>query len=115
MADVIRLYENTFNLDHKFGMQDPNWRQCVYDHRQQIIEHSVEVSFTLEHAHQWRYRLQEFIKAKYNLPYEVVWIVFWLNNFQNLDYDGGVLKVLIPRENYLNELYHAMGGTVIYT
>lgn len=115
MAGVTRLLDESNMYTHKLGMQDPNWRQCVYDHRKQILDHSTLVTFTMEHAHQWRYRLQEFINVKYNLPFDVVWIVFWINNLQNPDHDGGVLKLYVPQEDYLLKLYNAMGSNVLYT
>lgn len=115
MAGVVGLYENDSDISHRFGMQNQAWRQCVYDHRKQIIEHSRTVTFTLEHAHQWRYRLQEFLKAKYNFPTDAVWIVYHINNFQNIDNDGGIMKIYVPEENYLVDLYNAMGSNILYT
>ncbi len=115
MSDVTRLCDDSDLFSHKLGMQDPNWRQCVYDHRKQLLENSTQVNFSLEHAHQWRYRLQEFINVKYNLPYDVVWIVFWLNNLQNPDHDGGVLKLYVPHYDYLTKLYNAMSSNTLYT
>ena len=101
---VTRLSE-WLDVDHKFGMQDPAWRQMVYDYRLWLLARSTRVQFTMPDAHQWRFRLQEFIKKKYNLPYDAVWIVFFLNNLSNIEYDGGVLTIEIPETSVLEELY----------
>lgn len=101
---VTRLSEWS-DIDHKFGMQDPKWRQMVYDYRIWLLARSTRVSFTMPDAHQWRFRLQEFIEKKYNIPYDAVWIVFFLNNLSNIEYDGGVLTLEIPELQVLEDLY----------
>jgi hypothetical protein len=91
--------------DHKFGMHDPAWRQMVYDYRLWLLARSTRVTFTMPDAHQWRFRLEEFIQNKYRIPYDAVWIVFYLNNLTSIEYDGGVLTLEIPESTVLEELY----------
>lgn len=108
MATSVKRLSDLSSYDHKFGMQDPSWRQTVYDHRLLIIKKAHQVEFTMEHAHRWRFRLQEFMKLKYNLPYDAFWIVCLINNFQNIDCDGGTIDVLFPDLSHLEELYTGM-------
>jgi len=91
--------------EHKLGMHDAAWRQVVYDHRLWLRERSIAVTFSLADAHQWRYRLQEFLKKKYSYPYDAMWIVLLINSIENADCDGGVLYLLVPELTYVQELY----------
>lgn len=101
----VKRLSDWSDTEHKFGMQDPKWRQMVYDYRLWLLARSTRVSFSMPDAHQWRYRLQEFINKKYMLPYDSVWIVFYLNNLTNVEYDGGVLTLEIPELQVLEDLY----------
>ena len=101
---ITRLTD-TLASSQKFGANDPKWRQMVYDYRLWLLENATRVSFTMPDAHMWRYRLQEFIMRKYQIPQAAVWIVFYLNNLTNIDYDGGVLTLEIPELQVLEDLY----------
>lgn len=101
---VTRLTDSTPST-HKFGAQDPKWRQIVYDHRLWLLRRATRVLFDMPDAHRWRYRLQEFIYHKYKIPQDAVWIVFYLNNLSNIEYDGGVLTLEIPELQVLEDLY----------
>lgn len=103
---------NTWSdVEHKFGMQDVAWRQVIYDHRLWLKKRATVVNFSMPDAHQWRYRLQEFLKKKYQLPYDTQWIVYFLNNLENVEYDGGVYSLLIPSLSDLETLYTAYQET----
>lgn len=108
---VVRLTDRSvYNL--RFGAQDPKWRQFVYDYRLWLLERATRVSFSMADAHRWRYRLQEFIVHKYSVPQDAVWIVFYLNNLTNLEYDGGVLTLEIPELQVLSDLYELYKGSL---
>ena len=108
---VSRLTDST-TLDLKFGASDPKWRQFVYDYRLWLLKKATRVSFSMPDAHRWRYRLQEFIVHKYNVPQAAVWIVFYLNSITNNDYDGGVLTLEIPELQVLEDLYEMFRGSL---
>ena len=108
---VTRLTDTTL-YNSMFGAEDPKWRQFVYDYRLWLLERSTRVIFTMADAHRWRYRLQEFIVHKYSVPQDAVWIVFYLNNITNLEYDGGVLTLEIPELQVLSNLYELYKGSL---
>ena len=101
---ITRLSKSATS-DIKFGAHDPKWRQMVYDYRLWLLKKATRVIFDMPDAHRWRYRLQEFIVHKYGVPQAAVWIVFYLNNISNIDYDGGVLTLEIPELQVLEDLY----------
>lgn len=101
---VTRLTDRVNTLQ-KHAMNDPGWRQMVYDHRLWLKDRASVVTFTLPDAHQWRFRLKEWLKAKYNMKPDTEWIVFYLNNLENIEYDGGVITLLVPTQASIEDLY----------
>lgn len=101
---VMRLTDRA-PLNDIFGSNDPKWRQFVYDYRLWLLKRATRVSFSMADAHRWRYRLQEFIYHKYDIPQSALWIVLYLNNITHNEYDGGVLTLEIPELQVLHDLY----------
>ena len=91
---------------HEYGMHDADWRQTVYDHRTWLLARSINMTFTLPDAHTWRFRLQEFLKAKYDMPISTLWIVLWINELDHTEFDGGTLQIKIPELNAISTLYN---------
>lgn len=91
--------------DHKFGMQDADWRQVVYDHRAWLKEKSTLVSFTMPDANYWKFRLMEYLKSAHNYSLDAEWIVFYINELDNKDFDGGTMQLYVPGIQYIEQLY----------
>lgn len=102
---VTRLTDRTTGVSQRYAMSDPAWRQMVYDHRLWLKSKAITVTFTLPDARQWRFRLKEWLHAKYNMTPATEWIVFYLNNLENIEYDGGVIVLEVPTQESIDDLY----------
>lgn len=99
----------TDTINQKLGNYantDPKFRQLIYDHKSYIKDRAFPLDITPQIRSIYKYRNNKLILENANLSnLNLMWIVYFINNVQPIEYLGNLDIIYIPDESIIQVLY----------
>ena len=85
---------------------DPKFRQLIYDHKTYIRNSSFKLNISPQIRDIYKYRNNKLILDNSQIKnLNLMWIIFFINNVDQLDYLGKLNVLYIPNEDIIKSLY----------
>jgi hypothetical protein len=100
LQDIIKMKLS------KYSNIDLGFRQLIFDHKEYIIDTSFELQITPQIREIYMYRNNKLILENTQVTdLSIMWIIFFINNINPLDYLGNLSLIRIPDESVIQSLY----------